>query len=108
MILLYWENWGNREKKPVFRVFPRFSLLGENWHKGQKGRFSACFRVLTDSLRVSLLASVHRKAKVSAFLFCQALRRAIAGGLLLTAFGFCQAFTHAHAHAEGVPIYLKF
>ena len=59
-IVIYWENWGNREKSQDFRGFAAFLLLGENWHKGQKGRFSAAFVALPDSLRrfVRCVASI--------------------------------------------------
>lgn len=56
MIIVIWENRGNREKKQDFRGFAAFLLLGENWHKGQKPPISAAFVALPDS--VALLSSL--------------------------------------------------
>jgi len=56
MILVIWENRGNREKSQCFRGFAAFLLLGENWHKGQKPPISAAFVALPDS--VALLSSL--------------------------------------------------
>jgi len=62
MILVIWENRGNREKSQCFRGFAAFLLLGENWHKGQKGDFPRLS--LRCPIRLPIrLRSFHRKAE---------------------------------------------
>lgn len=101
MIYVVWENRGNREKNQHFRGFAAFLLLGENWHKGQKPPISAAFPDFPDSFALRCVRCLRIIGNFPRVYFCQALRRAIGGGLLLTACVFCQAFTHAHTHAGG-------
>ena len=91
-IVIYWGNRGNREKNQHFRGFAAFLLLGENWHKGRKGRFSAAFPVFPDSFALRCVRCLRIIGNFPRVYFCQALRRAIGGGLFLTACVFCQAF----------------
>lgn len=92
MIIVIRENRGNREKSQDFRGFAAFLLLGENWHKGQKPNFSAAFPVFPDSFALRCVRCLRIIGNFPRVYFCQALRRAIGGGLFLTACVFCQAF----------------
>ena len=101
MILVIWGKWGNREKKPVFRVFQAFLLLGENWHKGRKGRFSATFVALPDSFALRCVRCLRIIGNFPRVYFCQALRRAIVAACLLPSIYFCQAIARTRTHARG-------
>lgn len=100
-IVIYWGNWGNREKSQDFRGFAAFLLLGENWHKGQKGTISAAFPVFSDSVVLRCVRCLRIIGNFPRVLFCQCLRRAIVAACLLLSIYFCQAIARTHTHARG-------
>lgn len=108
MIIVIWENRGNREKSQDFRGFAAFLLLGKNWHKGRKGRFSAAFPVFPDSFALRCVRCLRIIGNFPRVYFCQALRRAIVAACLLPSIYFCQAIARTHTHARGGTTTLVF
>ena len=108
MIIVIWENRGNREKSQDFRGFAAFLLLGENWHKGRKGTISAAFPVFPDSFALRCVRCLRIIGNFPRVYFCQALRRAIVAACLLPSIYFCQAIARTHAREGGEPILVFF
>lgn len=104
-IVFYWGNRGNWAKNQVFCGFAAFLLSGEFWRIGQKRRFSGASRVFLKKVdkkaRRGISCCLHAIGNLTRVLFCQALRRAIGGGLFLTAWVFCQAFRQTMDARQG-------